>query len=126
MMQHAPMNTLVAILSSALGSLYTQTISLLVLLVLHTMFNPIVIHDWSGAFMMYLLAWGRAARSVCAHGGETVGSRCRVHHPVGLCPRQHDRIGQDVRGEHAARLMLAMFDWNPLFHIIDQGAASSS
>ncbi len=65
MMQHAPMNTLVAILSSAISTLYVKTISILVILfVLHTLIRPIEIHDWSSAMMMYLLAWG----SGCAVG----------------------------------------------------------
>jgi hypothetical protein len=65
MMQHAPMNTLVAILSSAISVLYVKTISILVILfVLHTIFQPIELYDWSGAMMMYLLAWG----SGCAIG----------------------------------------------------------
>jgi ABC-type polysaccharide/polyol phosphate export permease len=41
MMQHAPMNTLVAILSSALSVLYVKTISLLVVLfTMHTLIQP--------------------------------------------------------------------------------------
>lgn len=43
MMQHAPMNTMVAILSAALGSLYVQTLSLLIILfVYHVAFPPCI------------------------------------------------------------------------------------
>ena len=35
MMQHAPMNTIIAIAAAALGSLYTQTLSMLVILFLY-------------------------------------------------------------------------------------------
>jgi hypothetical protein len=106
MMQHAPMNTLVAILSSALSVLYVKTISLLVVLfTMHTLIQPIEIYDWSSAMMMYLLAWG----SGCAigsdpHGVEALGPRCRHDPATGLRPRQHDRIGQDVRRQHAPGL----------------------
>jgi len=48
-MQHAPMNTLVAIFSSAMSVLYTQTICLLIILfAIHTAINPISIHFWHG------------------------------------------------------------------------------
>ncbi|MEM9755924.1 MAG: ABC transporter permease, partial [Pseudomonadota bacterium] len=58
MMQHAPMNTLVAILSSALSVLYLQTFSLLIILFLvHVLIEPVVIDNWAPAFAMFLLAW---------------------------------------------------------------------
>src|SRR6056297_4189427 len=45
MMQHAPMNTIISIASAALGSLYVQVLSLVVILfVYHVAFNPIEIH----------------------------------------------------------------------------------
>ena len=58
MMQHAPMNTFVAILSAALAQLYTQVLSVVVLVyVYHIAFNPITIYDPAPAFAMLLLAW---------------------------------------------------------------------
>jgi ABC-type polysaccharide/polyol phosphate export permease len=123
MMQHAPMNTLVAILSSALSSLYTQTISLFVLLlVLHTVFNPIVIHDWSSAFMMFLLAWA----SGCAIGLVLMAAKPWAPDVVNIIQLVYVRANMIASGKMFVANMLptsviAFFDWNPLFHIIDQG-----
>jgi len=65
MMLHAPMNTIVAILSSAFASLYIQTLALgVILLGIHTIFNSLEIHDWAGVMFMYLLSWA----SGCAVG----------------------------------------------------------
>ncbi|MBF9057928.1 ABC transporter permease [Rhodobacterales bacterium HKCCSP123] len=123
MMQHAPMNTLVAILSAALSSLYTQTMSLLVLLlVLHTMFNPIVIHDWSSAFLMFLLAWG----SGCAIGLVLMAAKPWLPDVVSIIQLVYVRANMIASGKMFVANMLptsiiGFFDWNPLFHIIDQG-----
>ena len=58
MMKHAPMNTLIAICSAALGALYIQVLSLaVVLFVYHVAFTPFEIHQPIGAFGMLLLAW---------------------------------------------------------------------
>jgi ABC-type polysaccharide/polyol phosphate export permease len=122
MMQHAPMNTLVAILSSAISVLYIKTISLLVILfVLHTVIQPIEIHDWSGALMMYLLAWG----SGCAIGLILMAFKPWAPDIVSIVQMVYVRANMIASGKMFVAntlpgFMLAMFDWNPLFHIIDQ------
>ncbi|NHX28313.1 ABC transporter permease, partial [Escherichia coli] len=59
MMQHAPMNTIVAISAAALSTLYIQVLSMTVILfIYHAAFTPIHIHDPIGAIGMVLLAWG--------------------------------------------------------------------
>ena len=58
MMQHAPMNTAISIASGALGALYIQVLSLiLVLFVYHTVFVPITIYQPVYAMGMVLVAW---------------------------------------------------------------------
>ena len=122
MMQHAPMNTLVSILSAALSCLYTQTMSLFVLLlVLHTFFNPIVIHDWPGAFMMFLLAWATG----CVVGLVLMALQPWRPELVGMIQLVYIRANMLASGKMFVANMLptsiiAYFDWNPLFHIIDQ------
>jgi xanthosine utilization system XapX-like protein len=122
MMQHAPMNTLVAILSSAISVLYIKTISILVILfVLHTIFQPIEMYDWSGAMMMYLLAWG----SGCAIGLILMAFKPWAPDVVTIVQLVYVRANMIASGKMFVAntlpgFMLAMFDWNPLFHIIDQ------
>ena len=58
MMQHAPMNAVIAITSAALSSLYTQTLSMLALLFCYyVFFTPFEIYEPVSAFAMFLLAW---------------------------------------------------------------------
>jgi ABC-type polysaccharide/polyol phosphate export permease len=122
MMQHAPMNTLVAILSSAFSILYIKTISLLMILfLLHTVIQPITIHDWSGAFMMYLLAWG----SGCALGLILMAAKPWAPDVVNIIQMVYVRANMIASGKMFVAnmmpgFMIDMFDWNPLFHIIDQ------
>ncbi|AHM03439.1 ABC transporter, permease protein [Roseibacterium elongatum DSM 19469] len=122
MMQHAPMNTLVAILSAALSTLYVKMISLLVILfVIHVLMEPVEIHNWSGALMMYLLAWG----SGCAVGLVFLALKPWAPDFVNIAQMVYIRANMIASGKMFVANMLPgfminMFDWNPLFHIIDQ------
>ena len=122
MMQHAPMNTIVAILSAALGSLYIQIMSLVIILfVYHVAFTPIEIEQPIAAFGMVLLSWIT---------GAAVGLVLLVMKPwapgvVGIISTIYQRANMIASGKMflantLPSFMLAMFDWNPLFHCIDQ------
>ena len=122
MMQHAPMNTLVAILSAALSSLYIKVISVLViLLAMHTLLQPVVFHDWSGAMMMFFLAWGSGA----AMGLVFLAAKPWMPDAVSVIKMIYIRVNMIASGKMFVANMLPgfmidLFDWNPLFHIIDQ------
>jgi ABC-type polysaccharide/polyol phosphate export permease len=122
LMQHAPMNTLVAILSSALSALYTQTFSLLViLLIMHTLFAPVVIHYWPGALLMFLLAWA----SGCVIGLLFMALKPWAPDLTGILQQVYIKANMLASGKmFVANMMptaiIDFFDWNPLFHIIDQ------
>ncbi|MEM1272571.1 MAG: ABC transporter permease [Pseudomonadota bacterium] len=122
MMQHAPMNTLVAILSSALQVLYLQTLALLIIIFfVHTLIEPVSIANWPAAFGMYLLAW---------FSGIAVGMVLRAAKPwmpdvVTILQSVWTRANMIASGKmfvanSLGSGMVAMFAWNPLFHIIDQ------
>ena len=122
MMQHAPMNTTIAILSAAIGSLYLQTLSLLIILfAYHVAFKPVFIVDPIGAFGMLLLAWG---------SGAAIGLVLYVLKPwmpsvVNIISTVYQRSNMVFSGKMVAanslpNFMLPMFAWNPLFHTIDQ------
>ncbi len=58
MMQHAPMNRMIAVCSAALQSLYQQTITIgTLLLIYHLAFNPVKIFDPIGLAGVFLLSW---------------------------------------------------------------------
>ena len=122
MMQHAPMNTVVAILSAALGSLYIQLFSLFIILFgYHVAVKPVYIEEPLPAFGMLLLSW------ICGVG---VGLILLVLKPwapnlVQILTTIYQRANMIASGKMflanaMPSFMLAMFDWNPLFHCIDQ------
>lgn len=122
MMQHAPMNTIIAIASSALSALYKQIFSVTIILtVYHIAISPISIHDPIGALGMLLLSW---------FFGVAVGMLFLAAGPwmpdfMGLVKQLYIRVNMVASGKMFVvntlpAAMIAMFDWNPLFHIIDQ------
>jgi len=122
MMHHAPMTTFVAIASSALGALYIQVLSVIVVLfIYHVTVSPVVISDPIGALGMLLLAW---------FYGVAVGMIFLALKPwfpqfVGIASTLYTRANMIASGKmFVANTMpfyiLKLFDWNPLFHIIDQ------
>jgi len=122
MMHHAPMNTTIAIASAALSCLYIQVLSLMVVLfVYHVGFTPYEILHPVPAFGMVLLAW---------FSGVAVGMVLLALKPwfpsfVTIASQIYQRANMITSGKmFVANAMpgyvLAMFDWNPLFHCIDQ------
>ena len=121
-MQHAPLNTAIAISSAALGSLYLQTLSMFViLLVYYVVFSPFVIDDPVGAFLMFLLAWFTG----CAVGLLMFAIKPWAPTFTTVLRSLYQRANMIASGKmfvanSLPSFMLAMFDWNPLFHTIDQ------
>ncbi|MBO9395204.1 ABC transporter permease [Shimia sp. R9_1] len=122
MMKHAPMNTIIAILSAALGTLYIQVLSLMtILFVYHVAFTPFEIHQPVPAFGMLLIAW---------FTGLAIGTVFLALKPwfptfVSIANTIFARANMIASGKMFVAntlppFMLAMFDWNPLFHCIDQ------
>jgi len=122
MMLHGPMNTIIAICGAALGSLYIQLLTLiLVLAAYHTLFNPITIHNPMGGLGMFLLAW----LSGCAIGMLLLAIKPWAPGVIALVTTIYRRANMIASGKMFAantlpNTMIAMFSWNPLFHTIDQ------
>ncbi|RFU13786.1 ABC transporter permease [Rhodobacteraceae bacterium W635] len=122
MMLHAPMNTLVAILSSALSALYLQTLALgVILLGIHTIFGAVEIHDWAGVMFMFLLSWA----SGCAVGLVFLALKPWFPDFVSLAQTIYTRANMIASGKMFVAnalpaAMIPWFSWNPLFHLIDQ------
>ena len=125
MMQHAPMNTAIAILSAMLSTLYIQILSLVfILFVYDVAFNPEVmqeIHDPIGCMAMILLSWFSGG----AIGLVFLAAKPWFPTPVSIISTVYQRANMIASGKMFVAntlppAMLAMFDWNPLFHAIDQ------
>ncbi len=122
MMKHAPMNTIVALAAAAFGSLYIQLLSLLsILFIYHVAVTPVVIEDYPGAIGMVGLAWFTGV------GVGMIFLALRPWFPsfVSIASQVYNRANMIASGKmfvanSLPSFMLAFFDWNPLFHIIDQ------
>jgi ABC-type polysaccharide/polyol phosphate export permease len=122
MMQHAPMNTIIAIASAALGALYIQVLSMvLILFVYHVAFTPVVIDQPIPAFGMMLLAWftglalGLVLLAMKPWAPGFVSVFATIYQRANMIASGKMFVANTLPG-----FMLAMFDWNPLFHFIDQ------
>jgi len=122
MMQHAPMNTIISIVSGALSTLYIQTLSLFVILfVYHVAFTPYEIDKPVLGFSMFLLAWFTG----CAVGLVLLALKPWFPTFVQVFTQVYQRANMIASGKMFVAnalppTMLMMFDWNPLFHAIDQ------
>ncbi len=122
MMQHLPMTTAIAITSSALAALYTQVLTIIVILsIYHLGWGTVTIYDPAGAMAMILLAWF----SGCAIGMVFLALKPWAPGLAGICQMIFTRANMIASGKmfvanSLPAYMVALFAWNPLFHIIDQ------
>ena len=122
MMQHAPLNTMITISAAALGTLYLQLLSLFVVLFFyHVLFVPIHIEDPIGAMGMVLLSWvsglgvGLVFLAIRPWAPEFVTIAASVYSRANMIASGKMFVANSLPG-----YLLVMFDWNPLFHAIDQ------
>lgn len=122
MMQHAPMNTVISIMAAAFGALYIQLLSLFIILYgYHVIVTPVTIDDPASAFGMIILAWASGA----AIGLALLALKPWFPTVATLMSTLYMRANMIASGKMFVAntlpsFMLAMFDWNPLFHLIDQ------
>ena len=115
-MKHAPMTTAISIFAAAIGSLYLQLLSLfIVLFIYHVAFTPVVIEDPIAALGMLILSWF----SGCAIGLVFLAATPWAPGFVGIMTQIYSRANMIASGTMPS-MVLALFDWNPLFHVIDQ------
>ncbi|PJI85806.1 ABC-type polysaccharide/polyol phosphate export permease [Yoonia maricola] len=122
MMLHRPMNTIIAIVAAAVSTFYQQFITMVIILTLyHILFTPITIHDPITALGFLILAWF----SGCAVGMIFLALKPWFPRFTGIAKAIYIRVNMIASGKlfvvnTLPATMIAMFDWNPLFHIIDQ------
>ena len=122
MMKHGPMTTAISIAAAALSTLYVQVLTMGVMLFFyHVAFERITVADPAGAFGMLLAAW----LSGLGIGMVLLGLKPWAPHAVQIVSTIYTRVSMIASGKMFVAntlppMMLAMFDWNPLFHAIDQ------
>lgn len=122
MLQHAPLNTIILIAAAGLGTLYIQVLSLFVILFIYfVVFTPFEIEMPLAAFGMLLVAWYTGL----ALGVVLLALKPWFPNFVGVFTTIYQRANMIASGKMFVAntlpsFMLAMFDWNPLFHAIDQ------
>jgi ABC-type polysaccharide/polyol phosphate export permease len=122
MMKHAPMNTAIAMAAGALSALYLQTLSaVVVLFAVHVAWHPVEINDPVGTVAMFLLAW----LSGVAIGTCFLAMKPWFPNAVQILSTIYSRMNMVFSGKMFVAntlpsIWLPFFDWNPLFHAIDQ------
>lgn len=122
MLKHAPVSTLLLIIAAALSTLYTQILSMSVmLLVAHVLIEPIVFYDFWGFVLCFFVAWSSGA----ALGVLFLSLTPFFPTTMGILSALYQRANMVFSGKMflASTLpgyLLPMFMWNPLFHAIDQ------
>jgi ABC-type polysaccharide/polyol phosphate export permease len=122
MMMHAPMNPIISIMGAALAALYQQTLSAAaILFVYHAAWSPITIDEPVGLLGMHLLSWfsgigiGMVFLSAKPWQPELIGIVVSLYTRANVIAS-----GKMVLANNLAPNRRAWFDWNPLFHTIDQ------
>ncbi|MGL4236147.1 ABC transporter permease [Tabrizicola sp.] len=122
MMMHAPMNPIISIMGAALGSLYQQTLAAgVILFFYHALVTPITIDEPVGMMGMFLLSWfagvgiGMIFLSAKPWQPDTVSIIVTLYQRANVIAS-----GKMVLANNLAPNRRDWFDWNPLFHTIDQ------
>lgn len=122
MMMHAPMNPVITIAAAALATLYQQVLAATVILFLyHALVTPITIEQPVQMFGMFLLSWlsgvaiGMVLLSATPWQPELMGLLATLIMRVNVLAS-----GKMVLANNTSPELRALFDWNPLFHVIDQ------
>lgn len=122
MMQHAPMTPSLMIIASTLSTLYLNILAVIIILSgFYLVRGHLEIHDISGTFVPFLLAWA---------SGVVIGLLFLLVKP--FAPKLMQAVSMGYRRANmitSGKLFLAnmlplsvlpYFTWNPLFHAIDQ------
>lgn len=123
MMMHAPMNPIISIAGAAIASLYQQALAAFVILFFyHALITPITIEEPAPLVGMFVLSWlsgvgiGMVLLSARPWQPELMGILATIIMRVNVIAS-----GKMVLANNSPASVRSMFDWNPLFHIIDQG-----
>ena len=124
---HTPINSLLNIMASVLSGLYLQILGFsLILLVVHILRGGLEFYNPAGLIFPFFMAWA---------SGIAIGLMFGVLTPfapkfipmVAMMYRRANMItsGKMLPANYMSASMVAWFDWNPLFHSIDQARGAA-
>lgn len=122
MTKHGPMSSAILIAGAAVAVLYRQMLSCIVILwIYHAAVTPLIINDWVACLGLLILAW----MSGCGVGLVFLSLRPWAPKAASLLTQIYSRLNMVASGKMFVantlpNFMLPYFEWNPLFHIIDQ------
>lgn len=122
LMKHTPMNTAITISAGAVAALYQQILaSIVLLLITNTFIEPLGIDRLYPCIGLFVMAW---------FSGCAIGMVFRAAEPwwpkgVRMINRLYMRANMFTSGKmflanSLPSAIIFIFQWNPLFHIIDQ------
>jgi ABC-type polysaccharide/polyol phosphate export permease len=122
MMLHLPMTPAVSIMSSALSALYLQSLAICVILfIYHVTYKPLDINQPTFAFSMVLASWffglsaGMVLLALKPWAPKLAPILIMIVSRVNVFAS-----GKMMVGNALSFSLLRFFDWNPLFHLVDQ------
>jgi len=126
-MLHRPMTTMLSILSKALSGLYFQAGSvILIVFFVHVLRGGLELHDPGGLVLPVFTAWS---------SGIAIGFMFLLLRPlapklVGIVSMLYMRANMVTSGKvmpaaYMPAIMVSWFEWNPLFHSIDQARGAT-
>ena len=120
--KHEPLSAAVMIVASALSALYQQVLGCCAILIFYYLaFEQFTIYHWQGVAGIFLLAWF----SGCCIGMIFLGITPWSPKAAKVLNMLYARINMFASGKMMVAnlipsFILPYFEWNPLFHLIDQ------
>lgn len=127
MLKHAPVSTLMLIVSGAVSALYVQVLAVLVIsFVANVLIDPFTVYNLKRVALCFMLAWF----SGCAIGIIFLSLRPFFPNFITILEQVYKRANMIFSGKmflanSLPSSYLVFFMWNPLFHTIDQARGAA-
>lgn len=127
MLKHAPITTLMMIISGSLTALYIQVLAIIVIaFIANVLIDPFTVYNLKRLSLCLFLAWGSGIAiglmflSINPYMPETMKVVNKVYLRANMI-----FSGKMVLANTIPSFMLPFFTWNPLFHSIDQARGAA-
>lgn len=126
-MLHAPMTTILSILSKAFAGLYLQFVAILIIVSVLWVFGAdLTVHDPGGLVLPTFLAWSSriAIGMVFMILNPIIPAFVKTISPL-YQRAQMITSGKFIPAAYMPSALVGWFSWNPLFHAIDQARVAA-